>query len=156
MVFRPGTLFAGQERSIWVTLRVPVDQTVEHDLGTFELAYTKGGERQSLTLDGTPRVACVVDRDRMLASIDTVVWEASVVEDAYHRMEEDVARAVKAGRPEVAASAIEEYRAQSTTLNRELKSEVVEQNLATLGALEEELADAFTGEDQELKQNKLS
>jgi Ca-activated chloride channel family protein len=37
--FRPGALFAGQERRIWVTLAVPSDAIGDRDLGRFTLAY---------------------------------------------------------------------------------------------------------------------
>ncbi len=154
--FRPGSLFAGQQREIWVTLSVPVDTLGEHGLGAFVLRYTADGERSSRTLSGRPMVACVPDRERMLASVDKEVWEASVVEEDYNRLQEEVALAVKKGARQEAERAIESYRVRNGEMNEALASPVVERNLDELKSLAREVEDAFTGADQELKQNRMS
>lgn len=156
VVFRPGSLFAGQQREIWVTLRVPADELGEHELGSFALGFTMGGERQSQALDGNPRIACVPDRSRMLASVDKKVWEDSVVENDYSQLQEEVARAVKQGRREEAVNVIHSYRVRNTEMNDQMASPAVTQNLAELEALEQDVENAFTGADQALKRNKLS
>ncbi len=154
--FRPGSLFAGQEREIWVTLRVPSEEPSEHELGTFVLSYTDEGLRHSLTLGGTPRIACIPNRDEVMASVDKKVWEASVVEEDYNKLQQDVARAVKEGRRDEAVGEIHAYRARNSELNAELGSTLVDDNLLELEELERSVEDAFTGPDQQRKQNLLS
>ena len=154
--FRPGSLFAGQEREIWITVRIPSEKTRQQDLGQFVLSYTHEGVRQTLPLRGTPRVACVPDRSKVLASVDKKVWEASVVEEEYNELQQNVARAVKEGRKEEAVRAIHAYRERNTELNAELGSARVDANLAVLPELERDVDDAFTGPDQQRKQNLLS
>ena len=154
--FRPGSLFAGQEREIWVTLRVPSEEPSEHELGTFVLSYTDRGLRRSLTLGGRPRIACIPNRDEVMASVDKKVWEASVVEEDYNKLQQDVALAVKEGRRDEAVGEIHAYRARNSELNAELGSALVDDNLLELEELERSVEDAFTGPDQQRKQNLLS
>ena len=156
VTFRPGTLFAGQQREIWVTLKVPAEDLGEHALGNFELAFSMNGERQTQRLDGDPRVACVRDQSGVLASIDKKVWEDSVVENDYSVLQEEVARAVKEGRRDQAVNVIQSYRAKKSEMNAQIQSPTVSQNLAELEALEDEVEEAFTGADQAQKQNRLS
>jgi Ca-activated chloride channel family protein len=154
--FRPGSLFAGQEREIWVTLRVPSERLGQHDLGRFVVSYTNAGVQRSLALSGTPRVACVPDKDRVRASVDKKVWEASIVEEEYNKLQQKVARAVKEGRQEEAVNEIETYRERNTVLNREMGSVRVDENLLEVEKLERDVNDAFSGSDQQRKQNLLS
>lgn len=156
VIFRPGSLFAGQEREIWVTFRVPSEKTGQRDLGKFSLSYTDEGVRRTLPLVGTPRVACVPGRDEVMASVDKKVWEASVVEEEYNELQQDVARAVKEGDKDEAVREIRAYRTRNTELNAELGSARVDESLDALEALERDVNDAFTGPDQQQKQNLLS
>ena len=68
--FQPGDLFAGQERRIWVTLRVPAGAAGDVPLGRFALEYGAGGERHRLAFAETPHVAAVADESAYFASLD--------------------------------------------------------------------------------------
>lgn len=156
VVFRPGSLFAGQERRIWVTLSVPNQAGGDHALGAFSLAYTRGGERTTLRFDETPRVASVEREDDFYAGVDAAAWARSVVVDGYNKMQDEVAREVKAGRRDAAIEKVRQFRAETEELNARLRSDDVQQKLDSLGKLEADVAGAFHGENQAARQNELS
>ncbi|MGH7804308.1 MAG: vWA domain-containing protein, partial [Candidatus Binatia bacterium] len=156
VVFRPGSLFAGQERRIWVTLAVPNQAAGEHPLGRFELAYARNGERSTLRFDETPEVASVAREDDFYASLDGKTWERSVVVDDYNKMQEEVAREVKSGNRDEAIRKIESFRGQAAAINTRVMSAPVQQKLDSLKDLEKEVASAFEGDDQVSRQNELS
>jgi Ca-activated chloride channel family protein len=156
VTFRPGSLFSGQERRIWVTLQVPGDRVGDYDLGAVSLSYSDGGKRHSLALENVPAVACVADEDRFFASVDKDVWEQSVLEETYNRLQEKVAKAVKEGRRDEALEEIEAYRTQNVYMNRQLKSQAVSDSLEEAERLEADVQGAFAGPNQEHKQNLLS
>jgi Ca-activated chloride channel homolog len=156
VVFRPESLFASQERRIWVTLSVPNQTAGDHPLGSFSLAYSRGGERSTLRFDEMPRVASVRHEDDFYASVDVSAWSRSVVIDGYNKMQEEVAREVKAGRRDAAIEKVRQFRAETEPLNARLQSDDVQQKLDSLGKLEVDVASAFVGENQPARQNKLS
>ncbi|HEV7731583.1 MAG TPA: VWA domain-containing protein [Candidatus Binatia bacterium] len=156
VVFRPGTLFAGQERRIWVTLAVPQDAVGERDLGRFALAYKDGDTARRVAFAETPRVACVADDDAFFAGVDTQTWERAVVVEEFNKMQDTVARQVAAGKRDEAAATVKKFRTDTGKLNDRLRSKDVAQKLESLGALEARVDDAFQGADQKGKQNRLS
>ncbi len=81
-----------------MTLSIPNQAAGDHELGSFSLAYTRGGERSTLRFDGVPRVASVGREEDFYASVDVAAWTRSVLVDGYNKMQEEVAREVKAGR----------------------------------------------------------
>jgi Ca-activated chloride channel homolog len=156
VIFRPGTLFGGQERRIWVTLTVPHDRPAEHALGTFAVTYATGTDHHRVALVDTPKIACVATEKEFLASIDVPSWERAVSVDGYNKMQDEVARQVKGGDRDAARAAVQKFRAETRALNAELKSPAVQQRLDALGELEGHVDDAFHGPDQKGKQNMLS
>jgi Ca-activated chloride channel family protein len=156
VVFRPGSLFAGQERRIWVTLSVPNQAVGEHALGRFALSYSRGSERSTIAFADTPRVASVAREDDFYAQVDVPSWTRSVIVEGFNKMQEEVAREVKAGRRDAAIAKVKEFRAETESLNARLQSPDVEQKLDSLGKLESDVASVFTGEDQAARQNELS
>lgn len=156
VVFRPGALFAGQERRVWVTLAVPHDTVATHDLGRFALSYDDGRERVTLALAETPRVACVAGEDEFYAGVDVPAWSRGIVVDAYNKVQEEVSREVKAGRREAAVDALRRFRDGTAAMNARLGSAPVATQLEALGPLEADVRAAFEGADQAAKQNELS
>jgi type IV secretory pathway VirJ component len=122
VAFRPGALFAGQERRIWVTLRVPSNAAGVVSLGRFSLEYGAGGERHRLAFAETPRVAAVADEQHYFASLDAKSWERSVVVDQYNALRRSVATAVKDGRERDAVAEIQKYRAGVAAKNEKVQS----------------------------------
>ena len=156
VTFRPGTLFSGQERRVWVTYRVPTSGVAEFTLGSVRADYRSGGERYAVALEESVQVACVYNEEAFFAGVDKEAWETSVVEESYGRLREDVARAVSEGRLDEAKAEIDAYRQQQVRMNRRLASTLVEQNLVELGELEAQVDDSFQGANQTLKQNRFS
>jgi Ca-activated chloride channel homolog len=154
--FRPGALFAGQERRVWVTLQVPSAAVGAHDLGRVALTYAKDGARAALALAGLPRIACVAGEDDFYAGLDADAWSRSVVVDGYHKMQEDVAREVKAGRRDAALGRLRAFKDEARTLNARMKAPAVAASLGAADRLEQDVTAAFEGEGQAAKQNALS
>jgi Ca-activated chloride channel family protein len=154
--FRPGSLFAGQERRVWVTLAVPRSQVGEHDLGRFALAYGTDGARTTVALTGLPRIACVAGEDEFFAGIDADTWSRSVVVDAYNKMQDEVAREVKAGRRDAALGRVHRFRAEARDMNERVNAPAVAAQLGVADRLESDVQAAFEGENQPAKQNDLS
>jgi Ca-activated chloride channel family protein len=156
IVLRPGTLFGGQERRIWVTLAVPHDRPADQELGRFVLSYKEGDAPRTLTFAETPKVACVASADDFFAAVDVPAWERSVTVEGFNEMQDAVAREVKAGRRAEAHNLMRAFRKDTEAMNARLKSPVVQQKLEALGGLESRVADAFEGDDQKAKQNTFS
>jgi Ca-activated chloride channel family protein len=145
VTFSPGTLFAGQERRIWVTLRVPASAAGTVPLGRFALAYGADGARRELAFAETPRVAAVAAETEYFASLDAASWERSVVVDQYNALRRSVAEAVKDGRERDALAEVQKYRADVARKNATVKSEAVVQQLVEAEALEKRMQDAASG-----------
>jgi len=154
--FRPGALFAGQTRRIWVTLAVPSSDIAERDLGRFALSYGDGVERTTLQFSDTPRVACVQSDDEFYAKVDVSSWARSVVVDGYNEMQEEVAHAVKEGNREKALGIIAQFRDDTKAMNARLQSPAVESQLFATDKLEADVAASFSGPNQPASQNELS
>jgi Ca-activated chloride channel family protein len=156
VLFRPGSLFAGQERRIWVTLAVPSQGVGESDLGRFMLSYGNGSEPVTLAFTERPRIACVQSTDDFYAGIDVPSWSRSVVVDAYNSMQQQVAHEVKAGRRDEAMKALAQFRAAAAPMNARLQSPAVAGQLQAADKLEADIGAAFNGPNQAAKQNELS
>jgi len=154
--FQVGSLFAGQERRVWVSLRVPAEREAELSLGKVELAYTEAGQRKHTETDRALAVRCVNDDDAALASIDKGAWERAVAQEEWGRVREQVARAVHEGKREAAIQSLNTYRTQYSTLNAKLGSAAVDGSLNESKTLEQQVLDAFRGADQAGKQNVFS
>ncbi len=144
-VFRPGTLFAGQDRRIWVTLRTRWHSQGTRELGDFRLQYTEGEERKSLSLGEIPRIAVVGDEDSFYASVDPASWSRSVVVDQYNDLRRKVAAEVKAGDAAAAKLRIEAFRDENERMNARIRSQEVQAQLEELEGLAAEVDDHATG-----------
>jgi Ca-activated chloride channel family protein len=156
IVVRPGSLYAGQKRHIWVNLHVPHDELGEHDIGRFSVSYGGAGNRTTLSPDEVPRIACVRSEEEFFSNVDVGAWSRSVVVDSYNKMQADVAREVKAGRRDEALRKLYNFRDQTAGMNERLKSPAVAGQLLSADKLEADVQEAFEGEDQAIRQNELS
>jgi len=158
VVVRPGSLFAGQERRIWLTLAMPNDELGEHEVGEFSLRFSSGPDRHRLALADVPRIACVAAETDFYSKLDRDAWERSVAVDEYNAMQEKVAREVKAGNRKEALDILGSFRGRVGELNRHVASAPVAEKLEATTGLEQEVRDAFEGDDQAraAKQNLLS
>jgi hypothetical protein len=156
VVVRPGSLFAGQERRLWVTLAVPYDKAGTYDLGRFSLSYGEGSARRTTTLSEIPQVACVQSTDQFYGGFDVDAWSRSVVVDGYNKMQEEVAREVKAGRRDEALYRVRQFKEKTAEMNARLNSAPVAAQLGLTDKLEADVSAAFEGPEQERRQNELS
>ena len=145
VTFRPGSLFAGQERRIQVTLRVPNGSAGVIELGAFSIDYAADGERHRLAFAETPRVAAVVDEARVVAALDRGSWERSVIVHQYNALRRSVAIALKEGREQDAVAEIQRYRDDVAKRNEQVASPDVYLQLEEAAELESRLRDAVSG-----------
>ena len=145
VAFRPGDLFAGQQRRVWVTLRVPAAAAGVVSLGRFSLEYGAGGERHRLAFADMPRVAAVANEKDYFASLDAKSWERGVVVDQYNALRRSVATAVKDGRESDAVAEIQKYRADVAAKNEQVQSPEVTRQLVDAERLEKRMLDAASG-----------
>ncbi len=98
VIVRPGSLFSGQRRSFWVTLRVPAQNPGETVLGGVRLRYrTPDGHQHEARLAAFPAIAAVVDQTRFVASLDTDAVETHHVEETLNRLRQSVSSLVSRG-----------------------------------------------------------
>jgi Ca-activated chloride channel family protein len=155
VVFSPGALFAGQERRIWLTLCVP-EGAGERSLGKIALRYERDGQRESLELPDSFRVAWADRPAEVVKALSPAAWERSVAQEAYGQLEDKVAELVKKGEPERAKHFIAEFQQKVGSVNATLNSPSVAKKLEEADALRRDVDGAFTGADQAAKQNALS
>ena len=155
-MFRPGILFSGQERRIWVTFRVRADNEGTIDLGDVQLSWSRDGASHSLALASRPSVTAVASKDAYYGSIDKDSWERSVVTEEYNELKTRVSRAVSNGRKDEAMGYLRDYRSKNAEANAYVQSAAVDDNLSQLDGLQEEIEGTFEGEDQRQKQNIFS
>ena len=150
--FRVGSLFAGQERRIWLTLKVPTVETGDVDLGEVGIAWTDLGGHPFEQIAAGLGVEVVEDPDRALASVDADAWGRVVVKEQYQALKSEVAKDVKSGNVSAAKQKIALYKSEVERDNVVVGSAAVTANLAEVDELEAEVDDAFEGPDAAEKQ----
>lgn len=155
VAFRPGALYAGQRRHVWVTFRVPTGAEATHSLGGVEVAYNDRGQSRSIALDELPQVATVRAEEDFFASLDVETWEQSVVVEEYNDLSKKVSDYVREGRREDARREVDAFVSRNRALNRVAASPVVADQIAESEALAASIEGAFVGPDQVRKQNLL-
>jgi Ca-activated chloride channel family protein len=130
VVVRPGSLFAGQERRIWLTLAVGGDALGAHELGRFALAYTDGGRRREVSFAANPVVTRVAGERDYLLAVDRPQFEQAVKQEGYGRLQQKVSGYVRRGLFNEADSAIDAFVESHEELNRALGSEAVAEEIA--------------------------
>lgn len=128
-LFHPGDLLSGQERKLFLTFHVPTHEEKTFFLGNILLSYHEDGEAKTLTTDTPLTVACVPDPKEVVASIDKPSWTRQVLQEDYNRLKELVAGAMRKGDKDGALKEIKEYEERNGTLNNEVGSADVADNL---------------------------
>lgn len=95
-----GSLYAGHERTIWLTLQLPTDQLGTRALGRVTFDYRGADGTSDGRSEELPKIACVDDWDLYRDGIDKSVWERAVVEEELARSEERLGDAIASGNPE--------------------------------------------------------
>lgn len=131
-VVRPGNLYAGQKRTLWVTLQLPTDQPRELALGRFVLQYKHRDQVRELDTGELPKIACVTDRERWKRGIDKSLWEQNLMTEQFQDAQLQVGRSVGRGDAAGIDAAVKRF-ARHRELAEELGSQEV---LSKIEALE--------------------
>jgi len=158
--FRPGALFAGQERRVWLQMRLPVDSARTTDLedvalGNFDLTYRIDGRATTLRLDGAPSVSLVRNEVEFVAQVDTEAWAQAVENDELGELKQQVSQALRGPTPSAAVPLMHSFAARQSALNGRLKSKKVEEVIQDVKEMEASVADAIARKDDDA-QNALS
>ncbi|MEM1178529.1 MAG: VWA domain-containing protein [Acidobacteriota bacterium] len=155
-VIRPGHLYAGQTRRLWLALDVDAAEPfAARPLGEISVSWDDGEATQTHVVDPL-RIAGVTDREHHLAGIDNEAWGRAVVSEEYGRLQREVADFVRNGQRQEAEARIFAYEQTQAGLNTFFMNDEVTENLESLKAFKREIDDAFTGEGQVTKQKMLS
>jgi Ca-activated chloride channel family protein len=100
--FRPGTLFAGQERHIWLQLRAPTNRVGDVPLAELRMIYRDAGAPQGfapqvLRIDEPLQLACVQDERVFAASLEPEMVVRGIVEEKLAALKQSVASSVRSG-----------------------------------------------------------
>ncbi len=158
-VVRPGHLYGGQVKTLFITLRLPTDRVYTKELGRAGLSYEIEGTPYRVDLlDSSLKVACLPPerQEDVTASIERNVFQKAWTENNYGRLLRDNADQVKAGNQPGALGAIQAYRTKLEEAYAAAPAPEMKEKLDELRNVEKEVANAFTGDDQAAKVKRLS
>jgi hypothetical protein len=125
---------------------VPTDKEQTISLEAMAMNYTHNGTRGQIKNGAPLTVACVSDPTAVTASIDKKAWEGQVVQEAYSRLKEEVADAIRKGEKNKALAQISEYESVNREVNATVGSAVVADNLdGDVQALRQNVERTFQG-----------
>jgi Ca-activated chloride channel family protein len=130
LALKPGSLFAGQDRRVWLTLRVAPNGPASQTLGAFSASYRMGAESGRLAFSELPRIRRVGGEGEFYAQLDSDRWSKAVVVDEYNRLQRAVAADLKQGKAEEARQKILSYGSSVGAMNQHVRSPAVEKQLA--------------------------
>lgn len=156
---RPGHLYQGQEKSIFVTLQLPTHTVYSNPLGKVELSYQSNDQNYFVSLiDNDVNTACLPkgQEKEVRASINQPVFEKVWTKNNYGRFLKDNADYVRSSDKEGALKGLQTFKAELNRAYEAAPAPGIKNKLAEVQSLEEEIHDAFTGSDQDKKQKHLS
>jgi len=133
--FRPGDLYAGQVRRIWLTLRAPTDRERALDLGDLALRWQEpDGARGELPELALPALACVAAEDVYYASFDQPAYLRASAE-ALGRMRQQAAFKLRQGRQTEAVADVSAFASEWKEEQTRVLGKVAPEAAAELDAL---------------------
>ncbi len=154
-IINPGDVLAGQSRTIFLTLQLPVHKEQNYALSGVHLQYHSQGMVYTAALSQALEIACVNDPNEVIASIDQAVWEKKVLQEDFNTLREQVAENVKKGKKDEALQQIEEYYKQNQTLNDKVGSSRVSSHLNEgLDELRDVVEETFSGSEPEVAEQQ--
>lgn len=147
--FRPGALYAGQERKLWVTLRAPEGVPGDVELGRFAASYREVGSEGSsalreLVFASAPRIARVADEVDYYAGIDANAFEGGLEADGLNRLKQSVSLKVRGGDAAGALFEIEAFEQKSRAVYERIDLDAEESPaLNQVKELRSEVSDAL-------------
>ncbi len=146
--FRPGALFAGQERRIWLSFRAETQRLGEQTLGRIWLRYVADGEHRELELKTPLQFACVEGEKAFRASVDRDVWGQNLATEGLNKLKQAMSHSLQKGDVKEARGAYARFRSSALRENAHYDSEVVEQALEEAAVMAQELDDAVAKSPQ--------
>ncbi|MCA9571442.1 MAG: VWA domain-containing protein [Myxococcales bacterium] len=134
-----GQLFAGQRRSVWVTLRVDPASSGDLDLGRFELTWTGRDGLPGAQVAAAGSVGVTRDTRVVAQNVDKEGWSKSVVNDEYNQVLSKVTAAVGRGDRQAAVDELSAYQARNFAMNEVVQSAAVTDNLAEAARLQQQV-----------------
>jgi Ca-activated chloride channel family protein len=154
-VFYPGSMYAGQTRKLYLTLRVPTNRNRQFELGNLKVFYHHDNQVHETTLEDSLNIACVQDQRKVYSSIDETRWSDKVINDDFNRLKQEVAADIKSGKKQKAMKRIETYLGEQQAVNAVVGSARVAQNLdKDVKELEAYVEDTFQGAPEAVRQKQ--
>ena len=156
VVVRPGDLFSGQTRRLWLNLRVSTQGVFEpRDLGDLTVRFRADGQNLETRVEPSLQIACVEDAHKFVAGIDSQAWGRAVVNEEYGVLQNRVADLIRKGQKDEAQKQIDGYVTRQSRQNAHLQNAEVSSNLAEVEKLRQEVDHVFEGPDQEVKKKLM-
>ena len=145
-IFYPGSLYANQSRSLFLTFKLPTDAEKNFNLGGIVLRYRHDNTSRTVSLDEPFQIACIRDKTQVVSSVDKRVWEEKVLQEDFSKLLDEVAADIGSGSKDDAMTAINNYEAEQSERNAAVGSEKVAANLdQDLKVLRHKVEDTFYG-----------
>lgn len=158
-VIRPGHLYTGQRKTLFVTLKLPTDAVFIKPLGAASVSYVVKEKAYTASLfESDLKVACVSPerREEATASIVPGVFKEAWTQNNYGKLMKDNAEKVKAGDRSGALGTISSFRAKLEEAYAAAPAPEMKAKLDDLKKMEGEVNDAFEGPDAATKSKRLS
>jgi Ca-activated chloride channel family protein len=154
-VFYPGNLRSGQNRNLYLTLRVPTGSQRNFELERIKIVYHHGSRIYETTLKDSFTIACVQDERQVFSSIDKTSWSEKVLNEDINRLKQEVAADLKSGKKQDAIKRIKKYHGEQEAVNAVVGSARVAQSLdKDLKALETYVEETFQGAPEAVRQKQ--
>jgi len=144
VAFRPGPLFAGQARRVWLTLRADPASVDGVAPVALRLHYRSEGEARQLVAAALPPLSVVADEAGFEAGIDRDAWAASIAEEGLGALQQAVSGALAAGRPAQARATVRRFVDRTRDRNARLQVPAVAEAIREAEAMEDALDAAPT------------
>lgn len=159
VTIRPGHLYQGQSRKLFVTLDLPTSAIYSEDLGKARLSYKFGGKDQSVAL--LPKglnVACVPEemKSTVTASINKPVYDEAWTTNNFGRTLQESSAAVSSGDKDGAIAKIEDYAKKLRNAYDQAPSPALQQKIAEADDEKEKIEEAFESPNSPTEIKRLS
>ena len=145
-VFYPGDMRSGQNRHLFLRLKVPTRKKAQFEIGQIKVRYQYNEHQFETETDKSFQIACVKSKQAVFSSISKTKWEDKVLKEDYNRLKQEVSADVKAGRKKRALKRIQKYYEEQESVNAVVGSGKVAQNLdKDLNRLRSVVKDTFKG-----------
>jgi Ca-activated chloride channel family protein len=145
-IFHPGNMRAGQTRKLFLTFQLPTHAKRKFEINPIKVSYFHNGRKHETTLADSFKIACIANRKEVVSSIDKKTWTEKVLQEDYNRLKQEIADDLKAGKKNNALDRIEHYYQEKETLNADVGSAAVAENLdKDLNELRSVVEETFQG-----------